>query len=295
MSDAQTIVSALLSQLQDDLDRAWDVPALVRVSGYSEAQLHRAFTSITGEPPMRYVRRLRLERAAHFFEEFPELSVTDVALRSGYEGPDAFGRAFRRTIGCSPSEFRSQLPPPTGGGPRRRHAEPLLGRAPADGAPEGLDPSPQLVERGILRGWSVILGARPAPRDMEAALSTLARTGSPPAAFELGALVQAWGWSSQSWRIETRMLRLSDEPAPGRLVPWHTRGRTWAEFAYEGPPMGVAAACQWAVEHWAPASGLRVPFAPVISLLDAPLSEAQRARILCPVTTLRAVTLGSGA
>jgi len=36
------------------------------------------------------------------------MPIVDIALANGYEGPEAFSRAFKKNIGQSPSEFRKQ-------------------------------------------------------------------------------------------------------------------------------------------------------------------------------------------
>ena len=79
------------------------------------------------------------------------------------------------------------------------------------------------------------------------------------------------------------MFRLLDAPPPPGLQAWRVRARWWAQFDYSGPPMAMGPACQWTIEQWAPQSGLRVAFAPLLSLIGGPDSG----RILLPITTLR--------
>ena len=58
--------------------------------------------------PHRYVQFMRMRRASWRLAFRPELSVSEIALATGYEGPEAFARAFRQYAGQSPSEFRIQ-------------------------------------------------------------------------------------------------------------------------------------------------------------------------------------------
>ncbi|MNJ74629.1 DNA-binding transcriptional regulator AraC [compost metagenome] len=41
-----------------------------------------------------------------------QLSISEIAVRAGFQEPSAFHRLFRRWTGQSPGQFRSQLHPP---------------------------------------------------------------------------------------------------------------------------------------------------------------------------------------
>jgi AraC family transcriptional regulator len=58
-----------------------------------------------GIPPHAYQVKLRLEHAEALLLG-TQRSVTDIALSVGYESSQSLARAFNRTRGCTPSEFR---------------------------------------------------------------------------------------------------------------------------------------------------------------------------------------------
>lgn len=66
---------------------------------------HRQFRELTGENVQGCIRRLRLERAMDLLRR-TEGSVTDIALDSGYETPEAFAKAFRTAYGMKPTDAR---------------------------------------------------------------------------------------------------------------------------------------------------------------------------------------------
>nr|WP_246463288.1 AraC family transcriptional regulator [Nitrospirillum iridis] len=77
------------------------------VAAFSPHHFHRQFTALLGVPPGRYVQLVRLKRATWRLA-FRDAPVLEVALDSGYQGPEAFTRAFRQQTGQSPSAFRRQ-------------------------------------------------------------------------------------------------------------------------------------------------------------------------------------------
>ena len=65
----------------------------------------RMFEVITGVTAGDYVRRRRLSLAAMELAS-GDAKIIDVALRYGYDSPDAFAKAFRKLFGCTPTEAR---------------------------------------------------------------------------------------------------------------------------------------------------------------------------------------------
>ena len=87
------------------LGRDLGVADLAAVAGLSPAHFSRLFAAATGEPPHRYVRSVRLDEAALLLRH-TDRPVLDVALDVGYGDPSAFGAAFRRRFGRSPTAYR---------------------------------------------------------------------------------------------------------------------------------------------------------------------------------------------
>ncbi len=81
---------------------------LAALAHFSPWHFHRLYAGVTGESVAMTVRRVRLARAASLLQE-DMLSVTEVALASGYESPQAFSRAFRQFSGQAPSAFQADM------------------------------------------------------------------------------------------------------------------------------------------------------------------------------------------
>lgn len=101
------LVSRALALLHARPHEAWTTPALSREVGASRSALAERFTKVMGQPPMRYLTRVRLQQAARRLRDTRE-GVTHIALETGYESEAAFTRAFRREYGLPPGAWRRE-------------------------------------------------------------------------------------------------------------------------------------------------------------------------------------------
>jgi len=67
-----------------------------------------AFRLATGKTPHEWLVIQRIGMARKLLED-GALNITDVALAVGYGTPSAFTAAFRKIVGCTPTDFRRRL------------------------------------------------------------------------------------------------------------------------------------------------------------------------------------------
>ena len=84
-----------------------DVEALASQLFMSTTTFRRRFTAIVKEGPKAYILRQRMEKARQMLEEHPEMNISEVAMRCGFEDRSNFTRAYRRAFGIAPSESRA--------------------------------------------------------------------------------------------------------------------------------------------------------------------------------------------
>lgn len=89
-----------------DLD--FDVSALHNKSGLSHTQLYRKIFALTGLSPSKFIRKLRLKRAAALMEHSGG-NITEIALKSGFGSLSYFTKCFREEYGITPSVYLSQV------------------------------------------------------------------------------------------------------------------------------------------------------------------------------------------
>lgn len=96
-----------LELLHARLDAPWTVEQLAARVGLSRSGFATQFARAMGEPPLRYLARARIARAAQLLRE-TEASIADIAERVGYESVPSFGKAFKRWRGASPAAYRTR-------------------------------------------------------------------------------------------------------------------------------------------------------------------------------------------
>ncbi|MGQ0603053.1 MAG: helix-turn-helix domain-containing protein [Anaerolineales bacterium] len=98
-------IHAVQHYVREHIDERLNREVLAAVAGYSVPHFHRIFTAGTGENIADYVCRVRMERAGRKLR-MGAVDITEVALAAGYQTHAAFGKAFKKQFGLSPSEFR---------------------------------------------------------------------------------------------------------------------------------------------------------------------------------------------
>lgn len=91
--------------MQNQPARPWTVGTLAAATGMSRAAFARRFAQVSGEPPMTFLTRWRLDLAADLLLE-PDATLAAVAHQVGYGSPFALSAAFTRVRGISPLQHR---------------------------------------------------------------------------------------------------------------------------------------------------------------------------------------------
>ncbi|MGW7051473.1 GlxA family transcriptional regulator [Streptomyces sp. NPDC054887] len=89
------------------------VEALAGRARLSPRHFARAFQAETGTTPGRYVERVRIEHARRLLEDSAD-GVEEISRTCGYGTPEAMRRAFVKSLGAPPAEYRRRFRPHTG-------------------------------------------------------------------------------------------------------------------------------------------------------------------------------------
>ncbi len=103
-------MSAAITGMHSEPGHPWTLHSLAERVGMSRSVFALRFRRTVGVAPMEYLTRWRMLLAANRLETSGE-SLCAIAQSLGYESESAFGKAFRRVMGCSPRQYaRLDLP-----------------------------------------------------------------------------------------------------------------------------------------------------------------------------------------
>ena len=90
----------------DDLSQG----AMAEMAGISKDYFSRIFRSVTGFNYSKWLNMIRMEKAAELLAD-KKLSLTEIAMYSGFQSISSFNRVFHAEKGISPGEYRALLIP----------------------------------------------------------------------------------------------------------------------------------------------------------------------------------------
>ena|SRR5690242_18321369 len=104
-SRQEQILQAVREYIQNNLEKDLAIPLLSKRFLISERSLRRGFKKLFGITIHRYIQAERMAKARQLLSE-TEMSIGEVAERSGFPGLSYFDKVFKQFYGRSPLAFR---------------------------------------------------------------------------------------------------------------------------------------------------------------------------------------------
>jgi AraC family transcriptional regulator, arabinose operon regulatory protein len=101
----QDIVSQIIHHMRQHLDRPLGLGEMARASKLSDSHLSHLFKQRTGDSPVHYFIRLRMQRACQYLTT-TNYPIKRIALLLGYEDAGYFARIFRKVMRVAPARYR---------------------------------------------------------------------------------------------------------------------------------------------------------------------------------------------
>ncbi len=101
-------VKRVIELMQVDPSRNFSLGKMAQSVNLSAPYFCYLFKSITGVPPAKYLKSLRMQQAAMLLST-TFLSVKEIVIRVGLTDDSHFVRDFKRIYGMTPSEYRTSV------------------------------------------------------------------------------------------------------------------------------------------------------------------------------------------
>lgn len=102
MDKFMSICTYISAHCTEDLN----LDEIAQIAGFSKYHFTRLFKQYTNTTFYKYLTQKRIEHAEQLLID-PDLSITEVALNSGFSNQSAFIRMFKMMKSCTPTEYRN--------------------------------------------------------------------------------------------------------------------------------------------------------------------------------------------
>ena len=106
-NDKMDVVDSAILYMQEHINENISLQELSSHYNYSASRFSSLFKQKTGYAPIDYFIQMKMQKASQQLD-FSSSSVKDIALSMGFDDPYYFSKRFRKIIGLSPKQYRSQ-------------------------------------------------------------------------------------------------------------------------------------------------------------------------------------------
>ena len=100
-------LSTLDSWIYNHLEETnMNIDELARIMEFGRSSFYRKVNTLTGMTPNNYIRRIRMEKSKELLEE-TNLTISEVAYKTGFNTAFYFSKCFKDYYGMSPSHYRN--------------------------------------------------------------------------------------------------------------------------------------------------------------------------------------------
>ncbi|GGH72671.1 AraC-like DNA-binding protein [Filimonas zeae] len=103
--DFSSIFMKLEDALRKDLSHQWTVEEMAAIAGMGTTLFTEKVKGFTGFTPINYLINIRISEATRLLKR-REVSITDIALDTGFYSSQHFSTTFKKLTGYTPGEFR---------------------------------------------------------------------------------------------------------------------------------------------------------------------------------------------
>ncbi len=109
LSSTRRSVEMFLAGLAEHIDYPWTLEDMARHCNLGRSRFAHYCKRITNMSASEYLNHCRIERAKKLLNEKHQMNVLDIAMACGFDSSQYFATVFKKKIGLTPSQYRSQL------------------------------------------------------------------------------------------------------------------------------------------------------------------------------------------
>jgi AraC-like DNA-binding protein len=105
--DGFDIVELAIHFISENIENRISINDVLRYVGYSQSHFSREFKKKTGQSPLAFINKMKVERACHLLIS-TTMKINMICYKVGIDDPLYFSRMFSKAVGMSPLEYRKK-------------------------------------------------------------------------------------------------------------------------------------------------------------------------------------------
>lgn len=101
-------LKSVIDYIEKNYQNPITLDEIAKEAGFSKYHFTRFFKDMTGVTFLNYLNTFRIYKVNDALAT-TEISITHIAIRSGFRNIKTFNRVFKNINGCSPMEYRRNL------------------------------------------------------------------------------------------------------------------------------------------------------------------------------------------
>ncbi len=99
-------INRVIDFVELHINQSYTLADLAGIANFSKFHFSRIFQALTGESPFQFILRIKLQKAASYLCNNPDMTISDIAYNCGFSDISIFSRNFKGQFGSSPTEYR---------------------------------------------------------------------------------------------------------------------------------------------------------------------------------------------
>lgn len=110
-AEGNDIVTMAVRYMHENLERSLTLADICHFTGYGQSQISLLFRNKTGQSPINYFNKLRMQQACKLLET-TDMKINQICSKVGIDDCYYFSRLFTKTVGIPPKLYRQRSCPP---------------------------------------------------------------------------------------------------------------------------------------------------------------------------------------